>query len=1822
MSKTKQKRMAAYLLLLSLCGGSVGAATQPDSPHTPNNVGAYIYVDGSSTNTTFNVGTVSGWQGTNQGAVVNYYSGKNVTLNSLPNSIQSYISNAAGIDAAGAIYNSSKDQSVSVTINGEVEFIDNSANRGGDIYNDGTMIFNNGNVTFKNNKGTDFSLKNWSGGGAIVNIDGKLEFNSGKVVFNGNTANGNGGAILAGDTGLHKYSPASVDFNTETEFNDNSSTNVGGAIANFDSTLNVDQTNGKVSFDGNKSDSHGGAIYNEGTANLGEKASFTNNVAQGNGGAIFNNVDAVINAGNNIVFKGNTSNAQYYGGGAISNQGSVEIGNNALFEENYLGGVSDPNNGTAGGAIASWNGGSIELGNNASFINNGYTDSTHSSIASAAGGAVYVSGGGNNDPLNQGSFVAGDNLQFIGNATNGSGGGLYVEGSNVQIGNNAVFKDNFSTSGGAIYNYEYNDVASDVKIGENALFKNNNVKDNSGGAIFNYGGDLNVDKNATFSGNTAGYAGGAIKNYGTATVGEASTFVNNSASAIDNGGGAISNSGEMTVSKGALFDGNSSAFAGGAVYNDGTSLVIQGGVADKTLADGSVIQQATEFVNNSSASKGGALYNSGSVDLVTSGGDIAFSGNTAADIANDIYAAASSHTNISGTGGNVSIGSGLFSETGSFITVNNTSNLVIEENVTAQIGGDITTSTTANVVNNGEINISGTGSGNLVNNGTLTVDNGGKYVGNVIQTNDDSTISVLAGGTFGSTSVLDGGILSIATGGKVDSTVNVTVTENVLLKVADSVVFDTTGLRVGGDPSNGHIKGTFNFGDTEVSFASGTQFTQDMTLSGDSKITTSDSIVNIGSGTSSNTLTLSNGSHKAAGGKGFNVTAPATIKLSPDAGKSMILDENVKGNGEVLVDEKITMVDNPEYDPDKAAINPSYSVPEKIPHKWGVGTVNITSDNHEFSGNFLQKMGTVIAQAGSKFFGRTNKVQGGTLVLQDGADLTSEVNVIADGSNGYGTVNIYNDIKGTVGADGVNRIDADSIANGNNAVIGYINSDDSVVNVNVKSAGLGLFNGTRVTGDLTLKQNSGVRDLTFGNGSGAESDNIILNEATKLTYADNAYIKDNSTVSVGENASLNFANNSTNIVYNPVISSTADTAAINQTGAGKTTIASSLENFNGEVNVNNGILELASSEDKYLSAVNVNNGALDVKGNLAVENAAGDDGKLTVNNGSLAVEKAIETNSDLTLTDANLSVGDYLAVGENANMTDSFVNIANEFVAVGDLSVDNTQLNVGGESAFKSLSVTGDNSVVNLNKSAAIGNLTTADKSVVNLLGNSTILNMSLNNDSVVNLRGNSQMTTLSVYNNAVLNTAGNIKVNDKLTIGDVESDNPTINMVSGSINTINADSVVVNSNANISFDVDPRTQTTDQIVSSNIINNTGTSGDPFQLLVGGINFTTSPIDRNVQFDISNLLTDPNGGHADMVKLPDGGFLTNTAMGQYLVTSSGAGSPILTASLMNFNPQQYRGQVATIASWQNQLVVNNLLFDHVNLITSKLIEEERTANKYASAIPFIDKYQYSVKDGGLWYKAYGVFETLSMTKGLNVGNNAYGSLIGADFPLIKLGNGWKIVPTAYIAYNGGHQHFSGVSMYQNGAQLGFMGTAYKGNFMTSLLAYGGGYANDMSVRGQYGSGSDTTGNWFAGVASKSAYNIHLPHDFVIQPAFMAAYNAFGQQNWSSNFGAMSMSSGMLNGINLAPGLNFIWQKKTFSIYATTQLVYNIMGSVDGKAGNIDTDHIRMRHCYFEYGLGVMKKFKDTFSGYLQFSIRNGGRTGIGFSGGLQWKIGK
>jgi hypothetical protein len=305
----------------------------------------------------------------------------------------------------------------------------------------------------------------------------------------------------------------------------------------------------------------------------------------------------------------------------------------------------------------------------------------------------------------------------------------------------------------------------------------------------------------------------------------------------------------------------------------------------------------------------------------------------------------------------------------------------------------------------------------------------------------------------------------------------------------------------------------------------------------------------------------------------------------------------------------------------------------------------------------------------------------------------------------------------------------------------------------------------------------------------------------------------------------------------------------------------------------------------------------------------------------------------------------------------------------------------------------------------------------------------------------------------------------------------------------------------------------------------------------------------------------------------------------------------------------------------NQLVVNNLLFDHVYLDSNEQITQTGMANRYAAGTEIFAPYQFSRKDGNLWFKAYGTFERLSMTQNLNVNNNAYGTIVGADFPVHDFENGWKFLPTVYGAYNGGHQTYNGgsghgVSMFQNGGQGGFMGSFSKGGYIGSILAYGGGYNNEMSLEGH----NEQTNNWFVGGAVKNAYNFHPTRNFIIQPNLLASYNLFGKQNWFSNYGALSMNTGMLNGINVAPGLNLVYGKETWSVYLTTMYMYNINDQIGQKAGDFSVPSVKMRHGYLEYGIGATKSFNDRFFGSGQITLRNGGRTGVAFNVGLNYRF--
>lgn len=737
------------------------------------------------------------------------------------------------------------------------------------------------------------------------------------------------------------------------------------------------------------------------------------------------------------------------------------------------------------------------------------------------------------------------------------------------------------------------------------------------------------------------------------------------------------------------------------------------------------------------------------------------------------------------------------------------------------------------------------------------------------------------------------------------------------------------------------------------------------------------------------------------------------------------------------------------------------------------------------------------------------------------------------------------------------------------------------------------------TGSVTADTINNVAAANFTN-EGTLTVGNLNNKGTLLNKGDfiasnNEITNDGNFINSGANASINTG---TKIINNKVfgadngahitVDSITNNDTIQITNGSRIDINNQGADLGGKINVIKGEnnLNITGSNNNIAGTLNIGNGQDNTVLELGNGNILSDAtininqaGKLSVNNANSTVEinQGDTINGELSLVDGNINLDNY-----NFNST-----VIHDGVSTDIKGPRYTQY--GGTLSLAN------------NSTLGVADLAYIQGGDINIDSTSKFVALSEAHDGIHHLDN--------------LNTSGLFSAMNS-DLADYNIDNINIGA-----NTIGS----TGNQADFTIDIygrcnDPDKHGTDKFIGQNITGN-GILNISDWKLAGDIFGYEAPLDRVLYLDdifkFDNI--------SDTVKLTATKKEVFTPIGWYQLNSRNGLAGSYTLNLTRLNPQVFRGQVATVAQWQNQLAIDDMLFNHSMVLPSFKDEDGGVAysgvmvNRYAATNPVFAPYQYSRKDGGLWYKMYGTFEHLQMNNGLSrVGNNAYGALIGADFGLKELRNGWKFMPTAYIGYNGAHQYFAGMGNYQNGGQAGFLGTWYKDNFIIGGLVYGGVYENSMDIASHV----DNTFNYFAGAATKMAYNWRFHRDWVLQPNLMAAYNFFGQQNWHTNYGQMGMMAGMLNGVNIAPGLNLIWEKETFSIYGTLQYMYNVNGAVGGQAGHVGLPQLEMQRGYIQYGLGFNKRFSDRFSGYLQAVLRNVGRTGVGFQMGFNILLGK
>lgn len=858
------------------------------------------------------------------------------------------------------------------------------------------------------------------------------------------------------------------------------------------------------------------------------------------------------------------------------------------------------------------------------------------------------------------------------------------------------------------------------------------------------------------------------------------------------------------------------------------------------------------------------------------------------------------------------------------------------------------------------------------------------------------------------------------------------------------------------------------------------------------------------------------------------------------------------------------------------------------------GTLILNADNSGYTGTYTQESGQTDVNESSTFFGGETTIADGVLNWNTLKNYNSTLKVEK------GSLNIGNVSKASLSLNSDSYIKKDTLVNINSNGEIKLNGGSITLDENDIWAG-NISIGTVGSGTLTID------GLTSNGGIFANGGTIDINSG-RLTASANDVIKEVTTVKIKDDALL--------AVSGGDVTLGANTDWASKGGVLLTDGTLKINNFsksNGIFQANSGKLMLENStftvgKDSFInSSVETNiasNSKLQITDNGWVTIGDNDiwNGEVSLAGGTLNYERTKSTSSTMT--------GDLIATSGNLNLLkDSYINIKSPSNIAQAVSVDiqkgaTVEISNGAEFNLDS-----NDKWNGLIKNELDGILKTDN------VNNSAFGGMLQQNNGVSIFDNNSNIT-IDGKDSYILGGTVEIKNGSALNIGSGVADNhffvSDLNMTNNSaLNAMNSvlnkyqisNDMIVEGKNNLSIDIDGRNKVGDAFIINNLTSNTDGT-----LNVADFNFIgLAPIDRQFKirvFDANSINDKVNFTATDKEIF--------TPIGYYNLQSAGGGW--YTSNMTRYNPQVFRGQVATLASYNNQLMIDDMLLNHVTLDSERLLAQSKNANIYASTLPQFAPYQYKKEDGGLWYKSYVNFENLSLTQGLKVGNNSYGSLVGADFPVIKLKHGWRLMPTAYIGYNGAHQTFNGVGMYQNGGQGGLMGTFMKDNFIGSVVAYGGGYNNEMSVAGN----TDRAGNWFAGTAAKLAYNFHPTKHFTIQPTAFMSYNIFGRQNWGTDFGSMSMNSGLLNGINVAPGMNFIYAKETWSVYATFQYMYNINEQVGGRAGNVDLASVKMEHGYIQYGLGVTKTWKDRLNSFFQIVFRNGGRTGVGFQLGLNY----
>jgi outer membrane autotransporter protein len=446
---------------------------------------------------------------------------------------------------------------------------------------------------------------------------------------------------------------------------------------------------------------------------------------------------------------------------------------------------------------------------------------------------------------------------------------------------------------------------------------------------------------------------------------------------------------------------------------------------------------------------------------------------------------------------------------------------------------------------------------------------------------------------------------------------------------------------------------------------------------------------------------------------------------------------------------------------------------------------------------------------------------------------------------------------------------------------------------------------------------------------------------------------------------------------------------------------------------------------------------------------------------------------------------------------------------------------------------------------------------------------------------------------------------------------NATLHAINNSIETYSSN-ITFNEGSMITTDVDLSTATADNFAQTTQ-NGTITITDinymnAEKTLSGSINIDLSKAMGIDNLSVTEELTNKKITFLNQIRYLTGG-VTSDGMLNFEPTGN---------DYTDFNPEVMASPVAAqLGGYLTQLNAYNQAFSNMDmymLMTEKERQALKFRNKYAAADSSLifDPTNSQYNNTGIWARPYATFENVPLKGGPRVSNVSYGTFFGGESEMYNLGHGWDGMYGVYVGYNGSHQDYDGISIYQNGGTLGAVGMAFKGNFFTGLTVNVG--ANTGEAHSSYG--SENFSMLMSGIASKTGYNIELAKGkFIIQPSILVSYSFVDTFNYHNATGA-KIDSNPLNAIQIEPGIKFIGNLENgWQPYAGISVVGNILDKTSFRANDNSLPDLSIKP-YVRYGLGVRKTWGEKLSGFVQMFFMNGGRNGVGFQVGFRYALGK